>query len=54
MAPEQFVALKERLAAAGVEYRGPDLGVQNSVYVRDPDGLQVELCTAPLMDTEFD
>src|SRR4029079_12707655 len=54
MAPDQFAALKERLAAAGVEYRGPDLGVQNSVYVRDPDGLQVELCTAPLMNTEFD
>ena len=27
MAPEQYAALKERLAAAGVEYRGPDLGV---------------------------
>ena len=54
MATEEFVALKERLAAAGVEYRGPDLGVQNSVYVRDPDGLQVELCTAPLMNTDFD
>jgi glyoxylase I family protein len=54
MAPEQFAALKDRLHAAGVEYRGPDLGVENSVYVRDPDGLQVELCTAPLRDTNFD
>jgi len=54
MAPEQFVALKGRLDAAGVEYRGPDLGVENSVYVRDPDGLQVELLTAPLLDTNFD
>jgi len=54
MAPEQFAALKERLHAAGIEYRGPDLGVANSVYVRDPDGLQIELCTAPLLDTAFD
>ena len=54
MAPEEFRALKDRLHAAGVEYRGPDLGVSNSVYVRDPDGLQVELCTAPLLDTNFD
>jgi glyoxylase I family protein len=54
MAPEEFAALKERLHAAGVEYRGPDLGVANSVYLRDPDGLQVELCTAPLLNTDFD
>lgn len=54
MAPGEYSALKERLHAAGVEYRGPDLGVANSVYVRDPDGLQVELCTAPLLDTDFD
>jgi len=54
MAPEEFAALRARLSAAGVEYRGPDLGVENSVYVRDPDGLVVELCTAPLRDTNFD
>ncbi len=54
MAPEQFAALKDRLHAAEVEYRGPDLGVEKSVYVRDPDGLQIELCTAPLLDTSFD
>jgi glyoxylase I family protein len=54
MAPEEFAALKERLHEAGVEYRGPDLGVATSVYLRDPDGLQVELCTAPLLNTDFD
>jgi glyoxylase I family protein len=54
MDPEQFAALKDRLHAARVDYRGPDLGVQNSVYLRDPDGLQIELCTAPLLDTIFD
>ena len=54
MAPENFVALKGRLAEAGVTYRGPDLGVENSVYVADPDGLQIEICTAPLLNTDFD
>ena len=54
VATEQFAAVKDRLHAAGVEYRGPDLGVANSVYLRDPDGLQIELCTAPLLDTNFD
>jgi glyoxylase I family protein len=54
MEPEQYEALKARLDAAGVEYRGPDLGVQHSVYVRDPDGAQIELLTAPLLDTNFD
>jgi glyoxylase I family protein len=54
MAPENYRALKARLDAEGVEYRGPDLGVENSVYLRDPDGLQIEICTAPLLDTDFD
>jgi glyoxylase I family protein len=54
MAPEQFRSLKARLDAGGIPYRGPDLGVANSVYLRDPDGLQIELCTAPLRDTDFD
>ena len=54
MAPENYVALKLRLAEAKVEYRGLDLGVENSVYLSDPDGLQIEICTAPLLDTNFD
>lgn len=54
MTTEQYAAAKSRLDARGVEYRGPDLGVEHSVYVRDPDGLQIELLTAPLLDTNFD
>jgi len=54
MAPEQYLALRDRLDQAGIEYRGPDLGVANSVYLQDPDGLRIELCTAPLGDTTFD
>ncbi len=54
MTSEQYAAAKERLVARGIEFRGPDLGVEHSVYVRDPDGLQIELLTAPLLDTNFD
>jgi glyoxylase I family protein len=41
--PEQFAAAKERFDAAGVEYLGPDRGVDNSLYVRDPNGVGIEL-----------
>ena len=54
MTAEQYAAAKSRLEARSIEYRGPDLGVEHSVYVRDPDGLQIELLTAPLLDTNFD
>lgn len=54
MAPDQYALLKQRLIDDGIEFRGPDLGVENSVYLRDPDGLVIEICTAPLLDTAFD
>lgn len=40
--PEQFAALKTRLDEAGIEYLGPDRGVDNSLYIRDPNGVQLE------------
>jgi glyoxylase I family protein len=40
---EQFDAAKERFDAAGVEYVGPDRGVEDSLYVRDPNGVGIEL-----------
>jgi glyoxylase I family protein len=40
--PEQFAAARERLDAAGVEYLGPDRGVDNSLYIRDPNGVGIE------------
>src|SRR6187200_2961700 len=30
--PEMFEDAKQRLTAAGVDYRGPDLGVEESIY----------------------
>lgn len=43
VSPEQFTAAKQKLDAAGIEYVGPDRGVEDSVYFRDPNGMGIEL-----------
>jgi len=43
-----FEAIKARLDAAGVPYLGPDRGLTASIYVKDPDGVQIELIAEPL------
>jgi glyoxylase I family protein len=43
VSPEQFSSAKERFDAAGIEYLGPDRGVEDSLYVRDPNGVGIEL-----------
>ncbi|MEU7909396.1 VOC family protein [Actinoplanes sp. NPDC049118] len=43
VSPEQFAAAKERFDAAGIKYLGPDRGVDDSLYVRDPNGVGIEL-----------
>ena len=48
--PEVFEASKRRLTDAGLTYRGPDLGVDESIYFKDPDNIQVELIRQPLFD----
>ena len=48
--PQTFEALKARLDDAHVEYLGPDRGVEESVYFKDPDGIQVELIRQPLFE----
>ena len=50
-----FDAIKERIEAAGLSYLGPDRGLTNSIYVKDPDGVQIELLAEPLriMDGRF-
>jgi glyoxylase I family protein len=40
---EQFAAAKAKLDDAGVDYLGPDRGADDSLYVRDPNGLGLEL-----------
>jgi glyoxylase I family protein len=48
--PDVFEDAKQKLAAAGVEYLGPDRGVEESIYFKDPDGIQVELIRQPLRE----
>ena len=43
VSPEQFAAAKARMDDAGVEYLGPDRGVDDSIYFRDPNGVGLEL-----------
>src|SRR5207342_770860 len=50
VSPSVFEAAKVRLAEAGIEYRGPDLGVKESIYFKDPDNIQVELIRQPLFE----
>jgi glyoxylase I family protein len=40
---EQFAAARQRLDQAGVEYVGPDRGVDDNLYFRDPNGVGLEL-----------
>ncbi|HEY2790916.1 MAG TPA: VOC family protein, partial [Micromonosporaceae bacterium] len=39
---EQFAEIKAKLDAAGIEYVGPDRGIDDSLYVRDPNGVGIE------------
>ncbi len=49
MPRDQWEQAQERLTAAGVTYAGPDLGIEESMYFKDPDGIQIELLSDPLM-----
>ena len=40
---EEFDAAKKKLDEAGLDYLGPDRGVENSIYLRDPNGVGIEL-----------
>ena len=46
---DRWEELRARLDAAGVEYAGPDQGIEESMYFKDPDGIQIELLSDPLM-----
>lgn len=41
--------LQARLDEEGVPYVGPDRGIEESMYLRDPDGIGIELLSDPLM-----
>ena len=40
---EQFDAAKQRFDETGTEYLGPDRGADDSLYIRDPNGVGIEL-----------
>ena len=46
---DRWEAAQKRLDAAGIPYAGPDLGIPESMYFKDPDGIQIELLSDPLM-----
>jgi glyoxylase I family protein len=58
ISPEQYDAAKKKLDESGVDYLGPDRGVEESMYFRDPNGVGLELYReelgvfngAPLLD----
>jgi glyoxylase I family protein len=39
----QFATARRRLDEAGIDYLGPDRGVEDSLYFRDPNGVGLEL-----------
>ena len=45
---DNFEAVKKRLEERGIPYLGPDRGAHNSIYFKDPDGIQIELIREPL------
>ncbi|MDQ6876002.1 MAG: VOC family protein [Actinomycetota bacterium] len=46
---DRWEQLRERLDEAGVAYTGPERGIPESMYFRDPDGIGIELLSDPLM-----
>jgi glyoxylase I family protein len=46
---EHHAQLRARLDDAGVDYSGPERGIEESLYFRDPDGVGIELLRDPLM-----
>src|SRR5689334_24865347 len=46
---DRWEQLRSKLDDAGVTYFGPDQGIVESMYFKDPDGIQIELLSDPLM-----
>ena len=40
---QRFAAARARFDEVGLEYVGPDRGVEDSLYLRDPNGVGIEL-----------
>jgi glyoxylase I family protein len=46
---ENFERVKARLEERGIPYLGPDRGAKDSIYFKDPDGIQIEFIREPLL-----
>ena len=46
---DRWELLRVRLDDEGVAYEGPNRGIEESMYLRDPDGIGIELLSDPLM-----
>jgi glyoxylase I family protein len=49
---ESFESIRARVDASGLPYIGPDRGLTSSIYVKDPDGIQIELLREPLLQMD--
>jgi glyoxylase I family protein len=47
--PDTHALLRTKLDESGVAYDGPQRGIVESIYLRDPDGIGVELLSDELM-----
>jgi glyoxylase I family protein len=47
--PDKHAALRKKLDELGIPYDGPQRGIPESLYLRDPDGIGIELLSDELM-----
>jgi glyoxylase I family protein len=47
--PDRHAELRRRLDDKGVHYEGPNRGIPESLYLRDPDGIGIELLSDELL-----
>ena len=47
--PDAHAMLRARLDEKGIPYDGPQRGIPESIYLRDPDGIGIELLSDELM-----
>jgi glyoxylase I family protein len=46
---DNFERVKAKLEQQGVAYLGPDRGAKDSIYFKDPNGIQIEFIREPLL-----
>jgi len=49
VAPDKHAMLQKKLDELGIPYEGPQRGIPESMYLRDPDGIGIELLSDELM-----